>query len=448
MASGEFIGKRVVVMGLGHFGGGIGVTRWLVSQGADVLVTDRADEPKLAGALKQLDGLRVRYRLGGHDETDLDGCDLLVVSPAVPKDRSDFVQAAESRQIALSSEMNLFLERCPIRRVVGITGSAGKSTTTAMLGAILEQAAADGVFRKAWVGGNIGKSLLGDLDDMHADDVLVLELSSFQLEDTARIQWSPPFAVVTNIRPNHLDRHGTLEAYTDAKMNLVRYQSQSGRVFLNAQDLELLERVGMAVSPGKISRFAFDDRFINDLRVPGEHNRINAAAAIAVARALGVNDACISAGLQAFHGLSHRLEFIAERNGVRYYNDSKSTTPESTRIAVDAFEQPLIVLIGGRDKGMSFDELCTHLSRRAKAVICYGEVGPTLAKEIDACNVLVAETLQDATRISMTEASAGDVVVLSPACTSYDQFSNYEERGDAFRHVVLESNSPLVRPST
>lgn len=442
MSQNELDGKHVVVMGLGRFGGGIAVSRWLVEAGASVIVTDQADAGKLADSVAQLADLPVTFHLGGHDEADLDGCDLLVVSPAVPKERSGFVQAAIARQIPISSEMNLFVERCPARRVIGVTGSAGKSTTTAMIGAVLEQAVKQGEIAGAWTGGNIGRSLLSDLPRMNPDHVVTLELSSFQLEDLGRLRWSPSRAVIMNITPNHLDRHGTMAAYIDAKMNLVRFQGEGARVFV-PEGQEGVAAVEAACAAGRIERFAFDEAFADTLRIPGEHNRINAAAAIAVARSLGISDACIRKGLSGFTGLPHRLEFVAEHGGVRYYNDSKSTTPESTLVALDAFDGPVVMLIGGTDKQMSFTEMAHRLACKTRAVVCYGATGGKLFElvarsggEARRAKVALADSFEDAVNRARDLAQPGDVVVLSPACSSYDMFTNYEQRGERFCELV------------
>ncbi len=442
-------GRSVIVMGLGRFGGGIGVTRWLAGQSARVTVTDQADAETLRESIAQLDGLPIAFQLGGHDAVDLEGCELLVVSPAVCKERSPFVQRALDRGIPLSSEMNLFLERCRARRIVGITGSAGKSTTTAMLGSILSEATVRSADGRTWVGGNIGQSLLADLECIEPDDVVVLELSSFQLEDVAALAWSPSHAVITNLQPNHLDRHGTFEAYADAKMNIVRYQSSEGVALVHADADDVARRVAAAGGAGRLMRYRFDERFAGAIRVPGLHNHANAAAAVAVARSLGVADDVIGAGLSKFAGLPHRLEFVGERRGVRYYNDSKSTTPESTCLALEAFGEPVILLIGGADKGMSFDTLVARAAAGAKGVVCYGQMAPTLEKMLrDATHtaprrgcladsrLVRVDSLAEAVQAAMGQADRGDVVVLSPACTSYDQFINYEQRGETFARLV------------
>ena len=443
MNTNDWSGNKVVVMGLGRFGGGIAVAKWLSRAGARVVVTDSASAEKLGESLAQLDGLPIEYRLGGHDEADLEGCDLLVVSPAVPREKSAFVKAALAKGVPISSEMNLFLERCPARRVVGITGSAGKSTTTAMIGAILEAAQSAGDIRRGWVGGNIGRSLLADLPEIAPEDVVVLELSSCQLEDAGALRWSPPIAVITNIEPNHLDRHGTMEAYAAAKLNLVRFQATDGVVILHEADAETRRRVEQVGAGQRIRLCRFDPAFEGDLVLPGEHNRLNAAAAIEVARTLGLPRATIARGLAAFRGLPHRLEFVATRNGVRYYNDSKSTTPESTMIALHAFGEPTIVLVGGQGKNMPYDQMAAALRARAKAVICYGAEGPVMHKVLQLttegpARIELVASVPEAVSLAAKLAAPGDVVVLSPACTSYDAFTNYEQRGEAFRQLVEE----------
>ncbi len=456
----DFAGKRVVVMGLGRFGGGIGVTKWLVEQGARVHVTDLSPEEKLSDSLRALKGLALTFRLGSHDECDLDGCDLLVVNPAVDKRKASFFHAAVRRGIPWSSEMNLFLERCP-GRIVGITGTVGKSTTTAMVGAILDEAkTAEGwQHGQVWLGGNIGKSLLGGMAGMKPDDIVVLELSSFQLEDAAECRRSPHIALVTNLRDNHLDRHGTLEAYAAAKANIAKFQKQEDWLILPFEDVGLfpaewlarphLYRFGV-VSETRQVRLVYpkngqqtlEELFVT-LSVPGLHNVENAAAALAIARILGARDTVSLAALQQFSGLAHRLEFVREFGGVRYYNDSKATSPEAAVTSMRAFDGGLIVLVGGSDKGSSFVEMGRTLATRAKAVICMGETGDKIRGEVVPTDpegrrpiIRTAGNSQEAVELARALATAGDVVLLSPGCASFDWYRNYEERGDTFKLLV------------
>lgn len=442
-------GPHVIVMGLGRFGGGVGVTRWLCEQGARVLVTDLAPADQLADSVAKLDAGRVQFRFGGHDPADLDGAGLLVVSPAVDKPRSEFFRAAVERGIPWTSEMNLFLGRCPAR-LIGVTGSVGKSTTTAMLGAILGRAIeADTPLhgRRAWVGGNIGRSLLEDLPTMRPDDLVVLELSSFQLDDAAAVRRSPNVALLTNLRPNHLDRHGTFDAYADAKLNIARFQGHGDLLFVHETESDLRRRVAALPPRGRVETFgdpATLDLAAAYLSIPGRHNRDNAAAALAVTRGLGVPDGVSLPALRAFAGLPHRLEFVREYRGARYFNDSKSTTPDAARTALSAFDAPVVMLVGGYDKLLPLEGLAADLAARARVVLCFGAVGERLAAAIRAAprgerpHVEAVDDLPTALARARTVAAAGDAVVLSPGCASYDQFRNYEQRGDLFRGIVTD----------
>ncbi|MCZ6815180.1 MAG: UDP-N-acetylmuramoyl-L-alanine--D-glutamate ligase [Planctomycetota bacterium] len=471
---GQFNGKRVVVAGLGRFGGGIGVTRWLCKQGARVVVTDRASRDDLSESITALEGLPVEYQLGGHDESALDQCDLLSVSPAVDKAHSEFFQAAVLRGVPWTSEMNLFLERCPAR-LVGITGTVGKSTTTAMLGTVLDAAKETPSWShgRVWLGGNIGKSLLDDLPDMNPDDVVVLELSSFQLEDAAAIRKSPDIALITNIRDNHLDRHGTMASYAAAKANIYRYQRKGGLVVLPLglelpQELDdarsRLPRWGYAVEPdGRTIRIesvtaARRNEFHVggvSLAVPGPHNIANAAAALTLSRILGVDDDTALSALASFTGLPHRLEFVREFEGVCYYNDSKATTPEAAITALRAIDRPVVMIVGGSDKGISFVDLAVELGNRAKAVVCLGATRERIAADVRAAvqsrngpkpQTVCVGGFAEAVTAARGFAERGDVVLLSPACASFDMFKNYEKRGDAFRSIVASwTRSPPNR---
>jgi UDP-N-acetylmuramoylalanine--D-glutamate ligase len=435
-------GIDALVMGLGRFGGGIGVSRFLVGQGARVSITDQADESALAGSIEKLRDLDITYQLGGHDASALDRCDLLVVSPAVDKARSEFFQAAVGRGIRWTSEVNLFLERCPAR-IIGVTGTAGKSTTAAMIYGIMSGAmGSDSV----WLGGNIGRSLLEELPRMREDHWVVLELSSFQLADVESVGWSPHISLVTHITAHHLDRHGTVEAYREAKRNIVRFQGAGDVAFLPSGDEAL---AGWSEGHGgeivywdrdESARAALED---GDVRVPGAHNLRNALAASSVCLAAGVPAEKIAGGLRAFEGLPHRLESVREYQGVRYVNDSKATTPEATMMALRAFGEPPIVLVGGYEKGVALEELASALIERARAVICFGQsrarVGMSIRRRGDAGRNLKVRSVHDfggGVNLARRMARDGDVVLLSPGFASYDEFANYEERGDAFKKQV------------
>jgi UDP-N-acetylmuramoylalanine--D-glutamate ligase len=434
--------KRVTVAGLGHFGGNIAAARWLVARGAKVLVTDKAEAGKLADGLKQLKGLPVEYRLGGHEVGDFTNADLVVVSPAI-KPTNEFVVAARQGGVPVTTEIRLFLERCRAK-VVGVTGTKGKSTTTALLGRMLEGSGfgVQGSARKVWVGGNIGKSLLGDLERIGPDDLVVLELSSFMLEYLREAKWSPHVAVVTMLAVDHVDWHGSAEAYIEAKKGIVKFQTEKDWAVLGAE-VERAKEFALETR-GKVLWFNASGRRF-DLRVPGEHNQFNAQAAFAAASILGVTWEEAQRAVADFGGLPHRLELVHERNGVRYFNDSIATIPEAAVAALRAFEPRTVVqIVGGASKGSDFGAMCQALNERAKAVLCIGQTGV----EIEALlrtnagprgrAVHNCETLEAAMARAKEIARQGDVVLLSTGCASYGQFVNFEERGQRFAKLARE----------
>ena len=448
--------KRVTVMGLGRFGGGVGAVRWLADQGANVTVTDTAPEDALRDSLAQIDDREVALHLGGHQESDFQGVDAVVVSPAVPQS-SPYLVIARRSGVEITSEMNLFAQRCPAR-CVGVTGSVGKSTVTAMIGHILSQTLP--APRRVWVGGNIGRSLLGDLTDISADDVVVLELSSFQLEVLPAIRWSPHIALITNVAPNHLDRHGTFAAYLAAKLNIVRFQDPARDAIIIHDDPELQRHFDLLFGDlAGIWRYSLCDDVPTarmqstsavesvdkhlswlklDLTVPGSHNRTNAAAALTVANLLDVPADDSVAALRSFEALPHRLQHVGEIDGVVYYNDSKSTTPEAALTAIRAIERPLLVILGGYDKGVDLSELARTAAPLIRYAACIGQTGESLAKQIGAVNRQADyhKSLDAAVAACRSRARTGDAILLSPACASFGQFRDYRARGEAFIQLV------------
>jgi len=469
-----FAGMKVTVMGLGHFGGQIAATRFLVGQGAVVTVTDLATEDKLQESLKQIADLSVTLHLGGHIETDFTETDLIVVSPAVPK-ASRYLKLAEQRGIPFTCEMNLFLDRCRAK-TMGITGTVGKSTTVAMTDAILQlaqQQPGRTPWHKVYTGGNIGRSLLELVPHIETRDLVVLELSSFQLEDAAGIEFSPNIAVVTNIAPNHLDRHHTMEEYIAAKANITRCQGAGDTLVLNVDDPH--HEAFASVMPGSVQLWRFGvasslphaaERALNvavieladgfelhslvagsagrslaaaELPLPGRHNWQNAAAAAAGALAAGVPMEIITAGLRAFRGLEHRLELVSDANGIKWYNDSKSTTPESGIVALRAFDrQKVVAIAGGYDKHLDLTDFARELAQRAKVTLCLGQTGPTLLATIGTYGgqAVAVATLAEAVDQAHRLTQAGDAVLLSPGCASWDMFENYQIRGKQFAEMA------------
>jgi UDP-N-acetylmuramoylalanine--D-glutamate ligase len=426
-------GKRVTVAGLGRFGGGIAVARWLCGQGARVLVTDREPAEKLADSLKQLEGLPIELVLGRQRESDFSSTDLVVASPAIAP-HNPFLEAAKAAGVAVTTEIRLFIERCPAK-IIGITGTKGKSTTTAMLGRILETRFT------TWIGGNIGKSLLADLPRIGAGDQVVLELSSFMLAHLRELRWSPHVAVVTMILSDHLEWHQTREAYVDAKRNIVRFQEREDYAVLNQEDPM---SAGLAKEAnGKVIFYGLADRRKFDLRVPGAHNQLNARGAFAAAAIFGIEWADAQKALADFNGLAHRLQFVGESGGVRYFDDSIATIPEAAVAALESFAaRKVIQIVGGYDKGLPMTTMCAKLIERAKAVLCIGATGPRIAEMLEESPSQSAAAsyrcgdLATAMAIARQIAVAGDVVLLSPGFASQDQFVNFEQRGEEFVRLV------------
>jgi len=457
-------GKRVTVMGLGRFSGGVGATRWLVRQGARVLVTDRLSADRLSASLAQLAGLDIWLRLGGHHEDDFRHTDLVVVNPAVP-DSSPFLQAARDAGVPITTEINLFVERCPAR-CIGITGSVGKSTTSAMIAHLLEKTSSPAE-RRIFFGGNIGRCLLEELPQIRQQDLVVLELSSFQLQRTPAVRWSPHVAVITNITPNHLDWHGSFVEYVAAKLNIVRFQDPARDQVVCGDTPELREYlVRLRGDLSTVWRYRLeedepvavyqstprrgpDDRKLRwpalKLEVPGQHNRLNAAAALVVGHLLGVSADQAVAALKSFKALPDRLECVGTIGGVTFYNDSKATTPAAAITAMNSIDTPLLLILGGYDKGIDLSEVAAAAARRAKFCACIGQTGPKLAELIVAAGGEAAYCGDLATAVAQCRrrARAGDSVLLSPACASWDQFDDYRQRGAVFTELVKE----MARPS-
>lgn len=443
-------GQRVLVMGLGVFGGGVGAVRFLVREGAVVTVTDLWSERELGASVRALDGLPVAFVLGGHEEADFQNADLIVANPAVPRS-SRFLQVAESAGVPITSEICLFVERCPAP-VIGITGSSGKTTTTSLLGHMLKRKNG-----RTLIGGNIGGSLLDALDILHCDATIpvVLELSSFQLDRLGELPWSPHIAVLTNFAPNHLDVHGSLEAYRKAKQQITAHQSRGDWAVVNGEDAEVSrwpgngQRVVFAIE-GDGQVFVRDGKIqhalrgaarticsANELSLRGQHNLANALAATGAALLCGVAETDIAETLHTFEGVPHRLEQVAEIDGVLYVNDSIATTPDRTQTALEAFDKPIVLIAGGYDKGIAFDELGPAIAEQVAHLIVMGETGDAIADATKGATAIHrVENLAAAMACATRLAQPGDVVLLSPASASYDQFRNFEERGERFRAWV------------
>ncbi|MFQ5862821.1 MAG: UDP-N-acetylmuramoyl-L-alanine--D-glutamate ligase [Candidatus Brocadiales bacterium] len=469
-----FRDKKITVMGLGLFGGGAGLARFLVRQGARLVITDLKTEEQLASSLATLDGPPVELHLGGHREDDFKGVDMVMVNPAVPRD-SRFLQIAKENNVPLDTEMNLFFRLCRAP-ILGVTGTKGKSTTTALIGEMLHHQG-----RRVWVGGNLGLgySLLERIDEIATDDLVVLELSSFQLEDLSKLRMSPHVSIITNIAPNHLDRHGSYAEYIEAKRNIIRFQGPNDYCIMNLDDRELrkwpadtMARVlwfstkdvvesGAFVENGKIC-LRLSERepgeievsCLSNVKIPGAHNAANILAASCAAFLMGAGGEHIDRALREFSGLEHRLEFVCDIDGACYYNDSIATTPESAIAGLRAFEGPIVLIAGGYDKGIPFDALAEECLKRTKCVILIGSTAQKIGELIararrgsDTPEVIFASSLEGAVRSARNLAQRGDTVLLSPACASYDMFVNFEDRGRQFKALVREAKQVKVTRS-
>ncbi len=449
--------SRVVVLGLARQG--TALARYLAQGGATVTVSDLRAEESLSGALAELAGLPIRYVLGEHPFNLLERADLLCLSGGVPLD-APIVVEAQRRGIPLSNDAQLFLERCPAP-VIGVTGSAGKTTTTALVG---EMCRAAGFC--VWVGGNIGNPLIADLDGIQPDDRVVMELSSFQLEIMTT---SPHVAAVLNITPNHLDRHGTMETYIAAKRKVVAHQGSDDLALLGYDDanaralaLETAARLLWFSGGAEVEEGAFrtngeltlrmdgQDRVIcqtSEVRLLGRHNLLNVLAASVLAGLAGVPLEAIHRVATTFAGVEHRLELARELNGARWYNDSIATAPERSLAALRSFEEPILLLAGGRDKKLPWDEFAREAVQRVRRLVTFGEAGSMIARVVEQEaggrrqeagleGITQVETLEEAVEAAARLARPGDVVLLSPGGTSFDAFRDFAQRGDRFKELV------------
>jgi UDP-N-acetylmuramoylalanine--D-glutamate ligase len=486
----EIENVRVLILGLAREG--TALARFLAEHGASVTVTDIKPTEALAERVSALKDLPVRYVLGRHPVTLLNETDIIFVSPGVPLD-IPFLAEARRKGVPLSSEPRLFTRLCRAL-VVGITGSSGKSTTTVLAGELIRATG-----RTTWVGGNIGRPLIGELERIGPDDVAVMELSSFQLElfgpwpptDRRNMPtmffdptgWSPPVAAVLNITPNHLDRHSTMDAYIAAKGHILSYQQPTGVAILNLDDPMTREMGSHATEVGqrvlwfslehevKAGTLLRDNQLIvhladreeilcqtGDLKLLGRHNLANAlaACAVAVGASIALKDEPDWSelplddwrqALTTFQGVEHRLELVRELGGVRWYNDSIATTPERTVAALRAFDDPIVLLAGGRDKHLSWAEMAALTLRKVKHLILFGEAAgliedavqrahQDLATDTSQTAVHSAHTLPEAVELASHLACPGDVVLLSPGGTSFDAYRDFVARGQHFKQLV------------
>ncbi|MBN1888167.1 MAG: UDP-N-acetylmuramoyl-L-alanine--D-glutamate ligase [Thermoflexales bacterium] len=468
--------RRVLILGLARQG--MAAARYLTGQGDSVTVSDAKAAEVLGQALHALEDVPgLRYALGGHPLELLDECDLVCLSGGVPADLPIVVEARR-RGVPITNDAQLFLESCPAT-VIGITGSAGKTTTTAMTGEMLRSSG-----RTTWVGGNIGNPLIADLEQIGADDVVVIELSSFQLEVMTR---SPHIAAVLNITPNHLDRHQTMESYMAAKKRLVDFQAAGDVSVLGYDDPQVRRLIGAA--RGQVRLFSAHEAgtaagfvragqlilrpmgegaglgeggeielcAVQALKLRGAHNILNVLAASLLAQAGGASTEAITRTATSFTGVAHRLQLVDEFNGVRYYDDSIATTPERLVAALQSFDEPfdtpgvpIVLLCGGRDKHLPWQAAALQIARRVSHLVLFGEMAGLVGQAVEQAlaeawtpgvktHIHPAGTLENAVEHAVHLARPGDVVLLSPGGTSFDAFKDFAERGDKFAEWVKQA---------
>ncbi|MFA5293309.1 MAG: UDP-N-acetylmuramoyl-L-alanine--D-glutamate ligase [Phycisphaerae bacterium] len=432
--------KSVVVMGLGVFGGGVDTAKFAARFAKKVIVTDKGDEKKLADSIKELASFKnIEFHIGGHQISDFTDSDVIIVNPAVDE-ANPYIDAAKSRNKLITSQMEIFFQLCPAK-IVAITGSNGKSTTTALTAHLLKNIKTGNV----WLSGNIGnRPLLETLEQIKKNDVVVLEISSFQLEQLARIKKSPYIGCITNIAPNHLDRHKTMENYCSAKENILRFQNPGDVAVLNAYDEKCCQWYEKYKKTDRIcvlfDREELDSKLTEVFKLPGKANAENLSAAITIAYHFGLSNEDLVESVGSFVSLPHRLELVGTVNGVRYYNDSIATTPESTVVGVEAFSEPKILIAGGYDKGLPFDEMAKKISNKLKALILIGVTADKIEQSVKKTGAVPtiyrAGSLTEAVNKAKEISTNGDVVLLSPACASYDMFVNFVQRGNMFAEMV------------
>lgn len=460
-------GRRVTVMGLGRFGGGVGVVRYLLAQGARVTLTDlqRADQLAVSSVAQiDLDQLE-QLILGEHREQDFLEADLVVINPGVVAAKNRFVQSALSHGIPVTTEINLFWERCRAKKIV-VTGTVGKSTTTSLIHHLLSVSGTS-----CRLGGNIGISLLPEVDQLTEADWVVLELSSFQLQYLNPLQPRPDVTVVTNIHPNHLDWHGTFDEYRAAKQTALTWQQANDVAILNDNDPDVRnwESSGRRILFGTRSPSATEqveilaDRFVvhlqnqeheirrqslpESLQLP--HQLVNLAAALAATAAcVQISPSAIEQSLASFNTLPHRLELVTEQSGIRYFNDSKATTPEAAIAALNAIPGPIVLIAGGKDKRVDISEFCRHISEKVKAVALIGETALLMALLLpeyrSGLPYSTHNSLENAVRWARKQCVPGDTLLLSPGCSSDSPFLNYEDRGNRFRGFILNAPEAVL----
>lgn len=442
--------KDITVIGIGI--SNLPLIKYLAELGAHVTACDRRTKDDLGESYKELSEIGVKLNLGGTYLENLSG-DIIFKTPGMRYDVPQLLKAKESGSV-VTSEMEVFFDVCP-SHIIAVTGSDGKTTTTTLIHKMMTNAG-----YTTWLGGNIGNPLLTDAEKMKKDDWVILELSSFQLHTMRK---SPEIAVITNISPNHLDMHKDYQEYIDAKKNIMLYQSADNTLIVNA-DNEVTSLIGKEAK-GRVKYFSRTQKAdvyldgnvikrgsdsvlnIEDIKIPGMHNVENYMTAIAAVQGL-VDDKVITDVAKDFGGVEHRIELVRTLDGVRYYNSSIDSSPNRTINTLRVFPEKVIMIGGGKDKGIPYDEIGPSLAEHVKVLILIGATSDKIAEALDNeikrsgngkdIEVIRASTYEDAVNTARSRAHEGDVVILTPASTSFDMFRNFEERGNLFKKIVNE----------
>lgn len=445
-------GKNITVIGIGI--SNLPLIKYLVSLGANVTACDRRSAEDLGENYTELEKLGVKFNLGDGYLNNLSG-DMIFKTPGMRYDVPELLKAKENGSI-VTSEMEVFFEVCS-SHIIAVTGSDGRTTTTTLIHKMMTDAG-----YKTWLGGNIGNPLLTDTEKMKENDWVILELSSFQLHTMRK---SPEIAVITNISPNHLDMHKDYKEYIDAKKNIMLYQNEGDTLIVSADNqvtadigksangaVKYFSRNGMAdiyLDGNIIKRGIVEILNIKDIKIPGMHNVENYMAAIAAVSGLVSKEVIVNVA-KTFGGVEHRIELVRTLDGVKYYNSSIDSSPNRTINTLRVFPNKVIMIAGGKDKGIPYDEIGPALAEHVKVLILIGATSDKIQEALDAeinktgngkdIEVIRATSYEDAVNTARSKAHDGDVVLLSPASTSFDMFRNFEERGNLFKKIVNELN--------
>lgn len=430
----NFKGKKILVLGLGINQGGLGSAKFFAKAGAQVTVTDLKTEDQLKSSLDELKEFsNIKYILGKHDYQDIDEADLIIRNQAL-KPNNEYRIYAEKAGKKIETDVGVFLDYVKADQLVGVTGTKGKSTTSSLIYEVLKASG-----KKVVHAGNIGKSVLDALSEIDQDTLVVLEISSFQLEAFDSHKISPHWAVITNIHPDHLDYYGSMENYIAAKRVIAENQTEKDYLFLNRNDQTTNSPEFLKGIKSQIVKYSAEDLPEGfDLTIPGDHNKENAAATLAVAKTFNIPEEATLEAMQKFPGVPFRLELIKEWEGVKIYNDTAATGPTAALSALNSFRNP-IMIIGGVDKGLPYEELAFALDRKAKAVYFLDGTATDKIKSLMKVLKIQRSTYFDLDSLLkdlQVEVEKGDIVLFSPGAASFNMFQNEFDRGRKFTASV------------